>query len=92
MNHELFIWVGLKKLFLIVQYLWDLCTSKFGILQYIKKFVAPKSVLSTTKFCLVQQKEARVVGKLIYVFLEMPILPLSNHSCIEQTQSSVFMG
>ena len=87
-NHGLLIWVRLKKLFIIVQHLWDLCTNKLWILQYIK-VVAPKSVFSATQFCLVQQKEGRVVGKLIFVFFEMPILPLSNHSCIEPTQSSI---
>ena len=53
---------------------------------------APEKVFSATQFCLVQQKEARVISKLIYVVFEMPNLPRPNHSCIEQTQSSVFMG
>ena len=75
-NHELLIWVRFKKLFIIVQHLWDLCTNKLWILQYIK-VVALKSVFSATQFCLVQQKEGRVVGKLIFVFFEMPILPFS---------------
>ena len=29
--------------------------------------------------------KGRVFGRLIYVFFEIPILPLSNHSCIEDT-------
>ena len=91
-NHGLLIWVRLKKLFIIVQHLWDLCTNKLWILQYIK-VVAPKSVFSATQFCLVQQKEGRVVGKLIFVFFEMPILPLSlnrhNHLLILNDRSIV---